>query len=106
MRFSLVGAAFHLHSQTAPEKKKKRESHKGSSKDEEIQRGSVPCAEDDGVVFSSIRVTHKEGAAAVADAENVSVWLTGILGEKITPFTSAAWGRTGRNKGKRTTKKL
>lgn len=53
----------------------------------------MPCAEDDGVVFSSIRVTHKEGAAAaVEEAENASVWLTGTLGEKIAPFffTSAA----------------
>lgn len=52
----------------------------------------MPCAEDDGVVFSSIRVAHKEGAAAAADAENASVWLTGTLGEKIPPFTSAACG--------------
>lgn len=65
----------------------------------------MPCAEDDGVVFSSIRVTRKEGTAVVADAENASVWLTGTLGEKIPPFTSAAWWRTGRNKGKRRTKK-
>lgn len=84
---------------TAPEK----ERDKRSSKDEEIQRGSVPCAEDDGVVFSSIRVTHKERAAAEADAKNASVWLTGTLGEKIPSFTSAAWRRTGRNKGKRRT---
>lgn len=63
----------------------------------------MPCAED-GVDFSSIRVTHKKGAAAEADAEDASVWLTGTLGEKITPFTSAVWGRTGRNKGKRRTK--
>lgn len=77
----------------APEKKKrKKERDKSSSKDEEIQRGSMPCAEDDGVVFSSIRVAHKEGAAAAADAENASVWLTGTLGEKIPPFTSAACG--------------
>lgn len=63
---------------TAPEKAR----DKRSSKDEEIQRGSVPCAEDDGVVFSSVRVTHKAGAAAAADAENASVWLTGTLGQK------------------------
>lgn len=52
----------------------------------------MPCAQDDGVVFSSIRVTHKEGAAAAADAENESVWLTGTPGDKIPPFTFAAWG--------------
>lgn len=75
---------------TAPEKK--RERHKRSSKDEEIQSGFVSCAEDDGVVFSSIRVTHKEGPAAAAEAENASVWLIGTLGEKTPPFTSAAWG--------------
>lgn len=55
----------------------------------------MPCAQDDGVVFSSIRVTHKEGAAAAADAENESVWLTGTPGDKIPPFTSAAWGEDG-----------
>lgn len=74
---------------TAPEKKERRQR---SSKDEEIQMGSVPCAEDDGVVFSSIRVAHKEGAAAAADAENALVWLAGIQEQKTPPFTSAACG--------------
>lgn len=58
----------------------------------------MPCAEDDGVVFFGIRVTHKEGAAAVTDAENASVWLIWTLGEKISPFSFAAWERTGKNK--------
>lgn len=68
-------------------KKKKRE---GPSKDEEIQRRTVPCAEDDGVVFSRIRVTHKEGAAAAADAENALVGLAGTLGQKTPSLSSAA----------------
>lgn len=46
----------------APEK---QGGHKRSSKDEEIQRGSVPCAEDDGVVFFSIRLAHREGIAGL-----------------------------------------
>ena len=61
----------------------------------------MPCADDDGVVFFSIRVAHKEGVAVVADAKNASVWLTGTLGDKIPPCTSAAWCRTGRHKGKK-----
>lgn len=85
---SLVTTAFHLHSQQLPEKQTRAQR---PSKDEEIQRGSVPRAEDDGVVFPTIRVTHKGGAAAAADAENALVWITGTLGEKKPPFTSAAW---------------
>lgn len=50
----------------------------------------MPCAEDDGVVFSRIRVTHKEGAAAAADAENALVGLTGTLGQKTPSLSSAA----------------
>lgn len=52
----------------------------------------MPCAADDGVVFSSIRVTHKEGAAAPADAENALVWFARTLGQKTPSFTSAACG--------------
>lgn len=66
----------------------KQESEK-TSKDEEIQKGSVSCAEEDGVVLFTIRV--KEGAAVLADEENASVWLTGTLGEKTPPFRSASW---------------
>ena len=43
-------------------------------------------AEDDGVVFSSVRVALREAAAAAAGAKNASVWLTGTLGEKRAPI--------------------
>lgn len=36
----------------------------------------------------------------MADGENASVWLTGILGEKIPSFSSATWCRKSNRKGK------
>lgn len=54
MGFSLVRTAFLLYLQQFLKKRDKR-----SSKDEEIQRGSVSFADDDGVFFSSITVTQR-----------------------------------------------
>lgn len=62
----------------------------------------MPRAEDDGVGFSRVRVTHKEGAAAAADAENALVWLAGTLGQKTPSLSSAARREeTDRGGGKR-----
>lgn len=52
----------------------------------------MPGAEDDGVVFSSVRVALREAAAAAAGAKNASVWLTGTTGREESTFNPAARG--------------
>lgn len=59
MRFSLVRAPFHLRSQKHL-KTTEREEREESKKDEEIQKKPYPFAEDEGVVFFSIRLATKK----------------------------------------------
>ena len=86
----------------APERKKeKKEREREKQEDEEIERGSVPCAEDDGVVFSSIRVTtHRRSSCRGGRGRECLSLVNRDTGREDSTFcfTSAAWGRTGRDK--------
>lgn len=61
LRFSLITTTSHPRSQKGPAREGETETEgENSKKDEEIQKKPHPSAEDEGVVFFSIRLTTKE----------------------------------------------